>query len=237
LAICAVTYAANTPSERNTALDVVLEYSKSPSFKVRAQSAMVLGTLKEDNGVVLKALVRLLYDKHRVVRAAAVLAVGKFGDVRAISALSDVLHDEDIRVMRFAEQTTAKLVRLFRIRRPKFSTRRWAFRIRHMGSDAQFKDHIMNALLAYDRIDVGDVVPFDESNASAHWPVELELRGKFLSMSSKRLKMRMVLAFRHGGHVIKTWQSIQVRGDSKEALLKNAANTAVGKVLTYLEAR
>lgn len=235
IVLCGEVRAADSPA-KSTSLEVVLQYAKSPSFKVRAQAAMVLGTLSDESGKVLKALTRLLYDKHRVVRAAAVLAVGKFGDIRSISALSDVLHDEDIHVTSLAERTVGKLVRLFKIKRVDFSKRRWVFRIQHFSRDILFKEYVMSSLLEHDNIEVGVTVPFDETEDADSWPIELELRGKLLALSTKRLKLQMVLAFRHGGHVIKKWQSIRVGGKSREEVLKNGAGAAVTKVLAYLGA-
>ena len=99
-----------------------------------------------------------------------------------------------------------------------------------------FKDYVMQALLALTNIEVGEAVPFDGADDAANWPIELDLSGKFLSFSARRLTFRLVLAFRNGGHVVKSWPSISVQGKSREELLKNAATKAVGKVLAYLGA-
>ncbi len=223
-----------TAETSKTPLSVLLDYSRSPSYKVRAQAALVFGTMPTGDLKVLNALTRLVYDKHRVVRASAVMALGKFDDVRSLGALSDALHDDDIRVARLAARATGRLVRSFRHHRLGFSERHWNIRIKHLGKDARFKDHVMQELLEYDNIDIGSAIPFEEDTPGSQWPIELDLRGRFLSMTSSKASLSLTLAFQHGGHVVKELRPIRVRGKTVDAMLKRAAEMTVKRLLKFL---
>ena len=220
----------------STPLTVVLKHASSPSYKVRAQAALVLGTSTSDDLRVLKELSALCYDRHRVVRLAAVIALGKLGDARSVSALSDALHDEDVRVVRRAKRSVSQLVQRLSQSKVAFKDRQWNFRIRHLSQDAKFKDHVMRMLLERENIDVGAAVAIDVTAPGVKWPIELDLSGQFTKMTADTAVFALTLAFRHGGHVIQRFEPFTVTGDSVDKMLKAPAKIVVGQVIKFLGA-
>lgn len=67
-----------------------------PSYKVRAQAAIVLGNLKDPRGVPL--LLRALQDPEASVRVVAASALGKLGDPAALAALRACMSDTELPV-------------------------------------------------------------------------------------------------------------------------------------------
>lgn len=67
-----------------------------PSYKVRAQAAIVLGNLKDPRGVPL--LLKALHDPEASVRVVAASALGKLGDPSALAALRASMSDAELLV-------------------------------------------------------------------------------------------------------------------------------------------
>lgn len=78
-----------------------------PSYKVRAQAAIVLGNLKDPRGVPL--LLRALHDSEAAVRVVAAASLGRIGDPSALSALRQSMSDAELPVRTAAGKAIAAI--------------------------------------------------------------------------------------------------------------------------------
>lgn len=85
----------------------------SEMFRVRAQAAISLGSVRTEPSVI-EALKRALGDDHPAVRAAAASALGRQGDPSALSALRRVSRDREAAVRRAVSRAIARLERVER---------------------------------------------------------------------------------------------------------------------------
>ena len=78
-----------------------------PSYKVRAQAAIVLGNLKDPRGVPL--LLSALHDREASVRAVAASSLGRLGDPSALAALRASMDDAELPVRTAAGRAIAAI--------------------------------------------------------------------------------------------------------------------------------
>lgn len=78
-----------------------------PSYKVRAQAAIVLGNLQDPRGVPL--LQKALRDSEAAVRIVAAASLGRLGDPAAVSALRASMADPDLTVRAAAGKAIAAI--------------------------------------------------------------------------------------------------------------------------------
>lgn len=78
-----------------------------PSYKVRAQAAIVLGNLKDPRGVPL--LLRALHDSEASVRVVAAASLGKLGDPSAVAGLRESMSDVELSVRTAAGKAIAAI--------------------------------------------------------------------------------------------------------------------------------
>ena len=83
----------------------------SSQFRVRAQAAITLGTIK-NNSEVVDALSEALKDDHPAVRAAVASSLQRIGDPRALGALESSRNDPEQAVRAAVKKAIAKLSRL-----------------------------------------------------------------------------------------------------------------------------
>lgn len=90
-------YAINVLRKINDerSVDKLIDKLKDPYWRVRFQSAIVLGELQSPKSVEALLLI-LNHDDNIDVQAMAALALGKIGDQRAVDSLINLLSDSDI---------------------------------------------------------------------------------------------------------------------------------------------
>jgi HEAT repeats len=86
--LAAVLVLAPGPAGADKLDDLTRALMQDPSYKVRVQAALVLGTLNDRRAV--PALMQALRDENESVRGVAASSLGKLGDRAAASALSQV---------------------------------------------------------------------------------------------------------------------------------------------------
>ncbi len=218
-------------------LDNVISLLRVPVFKVRAQAALALGGQKGEAAKrVVGPLTRALKDPHRAVRAAAAIALGKLSAIEAASALSDAMSDADRVVARMSRKSLDRVLQAFVRNRGRFEERRFNFYVAGLRAENRFKDLVIERLLQHDNVEVG--VDADFSNKKAEPPpmVDLEIRGEMTDIDGKRAHLKLTLALRKGGYVLTSWKRVVAIGKTRDDLLANAAQLAVGRVLGYLGA-
>lgn len=113
--ICAVTalsVAATALADARTDY-LVRALSTSPMFRVRAQAAISLGSVRTEP-LVIEALSGALRDDHPAVRAAAASALERHGDPSVLPALRRLSSDREAAVRSAAERSVAALERVER---------------------------------------------------------------------------------------------------------------------------
>lgn len=226
------------PPVRADHVDRALELLRSsPVFKVRAAAALSLGGRKKDTGRVLKPLTAALKDRHRAVRAAAALALGKLGAPGAIPALSEAMGDDDTRVSDLSRKSLDRVVKAFVKNRGRFADNNYAFRIRNLTTDGEFKDEVMVSLLKHKNVEVGTRHAFDDKASASRQTVELDLSGRFVDIGDKKGTLSLTLSLNPGGYVVTRWKRITARGASRKEVLARAARVAATRVLAYLGAQ
>lgn len=217
-------------------VDQALKLLAAPVFKARVGACLALGTQKNDAARIVKPLIKALKDRQRAVRAACSLALGKLGAIESAAALSELMTDEDTQVAKVARKARDQVVRAFVKNRGKFNERRFNIHVQGLSTDGEFKDAVMERLLAYENIDVGGNADFDESGDAPLPAVKLDMSGQ-LQADGQKATLELVLSLRDGGFVITSWKRVLARGKTREELLANMAKVAVGRVLGYLGAK
>jgi hypothetical protein len=224
-------------------VESTLELIRSPAYKVRVRSALILGKIGRDSGRAVDALLKAVGDRHRAVRAAAAMALGKLGDPSALEVLSNAVGDDDMRVSSAARKAVTSVVKHFVKRRGRFSENRYSFTIGGLGSsqsrerEVQLKDAVMEGLIAHENIDVGSThVDYSQSKQDKTPGVLLDLSGQIVGVSTKKCTLALTLALRPGGHVVKRWKSIVARGKSEDDAVVKAAKIGTKRVLKFLGA-
>ncbi len=238
LAFCFVASPARADS-----VDDMLLMLRSPSFKVRVQTALVLGTKTKHRARVVKPLIRLLGDRHRAVRTASAMALGRLGDVSALPALSSAQEDDDRNVVNAATKAMKKVVEAFVKSRGPFENSRYNLTIAGLrdmsgnGYTGEFKDAALEGLLALelDNLSVGADASFGSDDEKSKLPlVNLDYSGQIVMMSEKKCTLKIVLALRSGGFVVHTWDKIQGRGKTMDEALGSAVSNAIKKLMRFL---
>ena len=224
-------------------VDDMLLMLRSPSFKVRVQTALVLGAQTKHRARVVKPLVRLLRDRHRSVRTASALALGRLGDVSALLPLSEALEDDDRNVVKTATKSMKKIVDAFVKTRGPFKESHYNLTIAGLrdmsgnGVTGDFKDAVLEGLLALEleNLSVGADASFGSDDEKAKLSqVKLDVSGQVVSLSEKKCTLKIVLALRSGGFVVHTWDKIPGRGKSMDEALKAAVSNAIKKLMRFL---
>ena len=214
------------------------------SFKVRVQAALLLGTQKQQANRVVPPLVRGLRDRHRAVRAACAMALGRLGEVAALPALSSALEDDDRTVVRSAKDAMEKVVKSFVRNRGPFKATHYNVTIAGLrdatgnGYTGILKDTTLETLLNLDltNLTVGSGASFDEEETkkTPTRRVDLDLSGDIVSLSEKRCTLKLVLALRPGGYVIHSWKVITGKGKTMDEALRVAVDAAIQQFLRFL---
>jgi len=225
-------------------MDDLIGKLQERSFKVRVQAALLLGTQTKLANRAVPPLVKGLGDRHRAVRAACAMALGRLGEVAALPALSAALEDDDRTVVRSAKDAMGKVVKSFVRNRGPFTQTHYNITIAGLrdatgnGYTGAFKDTALETLLNLDLVNltVGAGASFDEGETKRvpTRRVELDLSGDIVSLSAKRCTLKLVLALRPGGYVIHSWKAITGKGKTMEEALRTAANAAVQRLLHFL---
>jgi len=219
-------------------IDQALALLNAPVYKARVGACLALGTQKKQAARVVGPLTAALKDRHRAVRAACAMALGKLGAVEAVAALSEVMTDEDMTVARVARTSLQQVIRAFVKNRGRFEDRRFNLYVQGLTTDGTFKELVMERLLPYKNVAVGGGFDFDGAGDSQEAPaIGLDLSGEFSSEPSTRAQLKLTLSLRKGGYVITSWKRLSARGKTREEALKGLATQAVGRVLGYLGAR
>ncbi len=217
-------------------LDNAISLLKVPVFKVRAQAALALGSRRAEAKRVVGPLTQALEDPHRAVRAAAAIALGKLTAIEAASALSDAMSDDDRVVARMARKSLDRVLQAFVRNRGRFEERRFNFYVAGLRADGRFKDLVIERLLKHDNVNVGVTADFSKDSKDPPPVVDLALRGEMTRIDGQRAHLKLTLALRKGGYVLTSWKRVVAIGKTRDDVLANAAQLAVGRVLGYLGA-
>lgn len=87
--------------------------SSAPTFRVRVQAAISLGSVRTEPAVI-QALTGALADEHPAVRAAAAAALERHGDPSVLPALRELSRDREAAVRRAVGRAIARLERIER---------------------------------------------------------------------------------------------------------------------------
>jgi hypothetical protein len=224
-------------------IEKAISLLRSPSFKIRAQTAIVLGKHKKHAHRVSGALIRALKDVHRTVRGAAASSLGRLGAVEALAALSEARGDEDQRVSEIASKAIDRVIKSFVKSRGRFSDNQYNFTIAGLSGGVegghlvgQFKDGVMRQLLEHQNVDVGGSAAFAGEDTRTKPPVRLDLSGRILKIDKKNCSLALTLALRPGGYVVSQWKQISASGTSEVDALGKAVQAGTRKVLGFLGA-
>jgi len=230
-------------SARADRVDDLLDTLRSPSFKVRVQTVLVLGTQTQQKNRVVQPLIRSLKDRHRAVRAASAIALGRLGDVSSLPGLSEALEDDDRNVVQSATKAMKRVVDAFVKSRGPFRDSRYNITIAGLrdstgnGYTGTLKDAVLESLLnlELENLTVGADASFESGdNKAAKSLVELDLSGQIVTMSEKKCTLKVVLALRSGGFVVHTWKGIQGRGKTMDEALQAAVSKATKQLMRFL---
>jgi hypothetical protein len=118
--------------------DVEQALVHDPSYKVRVDAALVLGTLRQERSV--QALVTALHDPHPAVRATAARALGRIGDSSARVSLARLQQQDGSPMVRRMAREAQRGIDARELREREETRRRQqrpAFTVKNMGDQTR----------------------------------------------------------------------------------------------------
>ena len=230
-------------------IDDTIALLKARSFKVRVQAALILGTERKHPQRVLSPLSAALRDRHRAVRAAAAMALGRLGNPEALSALDKASADHDRTVQQHVQKAINRIVKGFRRSLGRFDNNRFLFGVRFFksppgkgGGDAlteALMRHLDEHTKTIKNVDFRANLSFEDSDTEkdVRRIANLDLSGRIVAISPKKCTIQLILSLYPSGYVVKKWGGIKASGKIQKEAIERVSKAGWKKVLGFLGKR